>query len=359
MSNELITRNGEVIERVTPDASNLSVLVRAEIDSAIATARQYPRQIRTAINNIEQLATMDEATAEGCIYALNRSGKAIRGPSIRLAEIIAQQWGNCRVDARVIQVDRVNKMIVAEATFHDLETNSATKATIQRRISNARGQIYSDDMIVITGNAACSIARRNAILAGVPKGVWSRGLEAAEQIVRGSAKTLTERRDAAVKAFAHFGMTPEQVFQVMGVKGIEEIGLDELVTLRGTFSALKNGETTVEEVLGVARGPNAPSDHKKLANPLADDPPAKQEASDAAEAAGNDAPGPEDQNAAAEAKPEAKEDPRLNVARQLGAAARKKGAMRKDMPTDYREPGREAEAKAWLAGYDAAEPKKD
>ena len=160
MAQEIITRDGEIIETATPDASNLPALVRAEIDSAIATAHAYPRKMKIVVDNIVTLATMDEATAAECIYALNRGGKAIRGPSIRMAEIIAQTWGNCRVDARVIETDRVNKEIVAEATFHDLQTNSLTKASVRRRISDKHNRLYNPDMIVITGNAACSIARR-------------------------------------------------------------------------------------------------------------------------------------------------------------------------------------------------------
>ena len=81
------------------------------------------------------LATLDEQTAADCMYAMPRGGKPIRGPSIRLAEIIAQQWGNCRVEARVIAIDRENKVITAEGTFHDLQTNSAMRSVVQRRIS--------------------------------------------------------------------------------------------------------------------------------------------------------------------------------------------------------------------------------
>ena len=363
MAQEVITRDGEVIERMTPDASNLSTLVRAEIDTAIATARQYPRRMKVVIDNITTLATLNEATAAECIYALNRGGKAIRGPSIRMAEIIAQTWGNCRVDARVVSIDRTNKVIVAEAMFHDLETNSMTKSSVQRRISDKHGRLYNDDLIVMTGNAACSIARRNAILAGVPKGIWGQGLQAAEQIVRGDAKTLVERRDAAVAAFAHFGATPAQVFQLLGVKGMDDIGLDELVTLRATYSSIKDGQVTVEEALNIARGTPA-ADHKKIANPLADDPPVEKEASEAPDpktqrgAPAEDAAAPADgrsKSKTSDPEPASIPEP-IAVAQKLGAAARKKGLLRKDMPADYREDGRKAEADAWLSGYDAATP---
>src|SRR5215813_8443617 len=126
----------------------VGTIVRAEIDMQIATAKANPRSVNKAMGSILSLATLDEQTAAENVFAMVRSGKAIRGPSIRLAEIIYQQWGNCRVDARVISIDREHKIITAEGTFHDLETNAATRAVIQRRISDKHGRLYSDDMIV-------------------------------------------------------------------------------------------------------------------------------------------------------------------------------------------------------------------
>jgi ribosome modulation factor len=248
---ERITEDGEIISGLPVGYgtnSSLAVnLARAEIDQQIATARAMPRSVKRAIANITGLATLDEDSAEECVYALPRGGKPIKGPSIRLAEIIASQWGNCRVAARVVLVDKIEKFIEAEGVFHDLETNTATTARVRRRISNRAGKVFDDDMIVVTGNAACAIAKRNAILGAVPKGVWRKAYEAAEGVLVGDVKTLAERRDRMMKAFAGFGVTPDQIFVSLGIAGLEEINLDHLSTLIGTHSAIKSGETTVEE----------------------------------------------------------------------------------------------------------------
>jgi hypothetical protein len=254
MVNDLTTTNdGDTVEHVTGtvlvDTATAAALARTEIDSQIATARAYPRSIRTATANILELATLDEETAAECIYELKRGGKKIRGPSIRLAEIIASQWGNCRDAAQVVSVDRVNKVVVAEGAFHDLETNRGTRTSCQRRISDKDGKIYSHDMIVVTGNAACAIARRNAILSGVPKGIWRPVIAACEKVIAGKAATLVKRRADAVDALGQYQITPEQLFKLVGVKGVEDIGLDELVSLRVTYASLKNGDITVEELL--------------------------------------------------------------------------------------------------------------
>lgn len=380
--NELITDDGEIVETgsalTTVDMSMASTLARAEIDSQITTARQYPRSAKRAIDNILTLATLDETTATENIFALKRGNKPIRGPSIRLAEIVAQCWGNCRVDARVIGIDRVNKIITAEGLFHDLEANVATRATVQRRISDKNGRLYNDDMIAMTGNAACSIAKRNAILGGVPKGVWRKAVDASEQIIKGDVKTLVERRDAAIKAFAMFGLSPAQVFEIMDVAGEEDIDIDDLVTLRAIYAGLKSGEQTVEELLRKSGGGTA---HAVMANPLKDDPApdaskmkaAADAISKAETAPGKSKDGPADdgapaggQAAAAGAPPAAASETaasggdsgtagdddadapatEVSAAYLAGQAARKKGTANKP-PKDLSE----ADAADWKAGW--------
>lgn len=249
-----------------PDESLAVVLSKAEIDQQIATARAYPRKIKNVISSIVSLATLDEETAQECLYALIRrkkkdsddeENKPIEGPSIRLAEIAAQMYGNCRIDARVIHVDRTEKFVEAEGLFHDLETNMLSRSTVRRRISTKHGRLFSDDMIVVTGNAACAIAKRNAILAGVPRGVYRPAYQAARAIVAGTAETLSKKRENAIKAFASFGVTPAQIMDTLGVSSELEIKVDHVATLRGMYSALKNGEATVEEMFPVETKPAA------------------------------------------------------------------------------------------------------
>lgn len=223
-------------------------LARAEVDQQIATARAMPRSITRAVKNILTLATLDEESAEECVYALPRGGKPIKGPSVRLAEIIASQWGNCRVGTRVVHVDRFEKIVEAEGVFHDLETNMAVTSRVRRRITDKKGNLFNDDMIVVTGNAAASIAKRNAILGAVPKAVWRQAYQAVEQVIAGDIATLSVRREKAFKAFAAFGVKPEQIFEVLEIGGADDVTLEHLPVLTGMHSALKSGESTVEEM---------------------------------------------------------------------------------------------------------------
>lgn len=240
-------------------------LTRAEVDQQITTARAYPRSISRAIERILTLATLDEKAAASCIYALPRGKdetgqkKIIKGPSIRLAEIIASQWGNCRDGARVVHVDRFEKFVEAEGIFHDLETNRITTKRRRRRISDKHGRLYTEDMIVVTGNAACSIALREAILGGVPRGVWSKAYEAAEAIATGDIKTLVSRRRSAIATMAgEYGITADQIFAALEIGGEEDMDLEQLSILTAMRSSLKNGEASVDELFPKPQSKDAP-----------------------------------------------------------------------------------------------------
>ena len=263
MANDLVTRDGEILSSTDSGGRDIDIaasvsLARAEIDMQIATARTYPRSVTKAIKRINELATLDEETAEECCYALVRrkkgardaddDNKAIEGPSIRLAEIAAQSWGNVRIDARVISVNKQEKYVEAEGVFHDLETNMAVRSVVRRSIRTKSGFVFSDDMIVVTGNAACSIAKRNAILAGIPRGVYRPGYRAARAIIAGDGQTLGKNRERVYKAFAAYGVTPAQIHELLGVGGEADVGLDQIALLRAQFAAIKNGEATVAEI---------------------------------------------------------------------------------------------------------------
>lgn len=234
--------------------SNMAVqIARAELDQAVVTARQYPRSIDRAMRNIITLATLSEKTATDCVYALPRAGKAIRGPSVRLAEIIAQQWGNCHVGSRIVGVDLADKVIIAEGVFHDLETGMKRISQVRRRITDKNGKLFNEDMVNVTGNAAAAIAMREAVLKGVPRGIWEEAYDRCEQVIRGDVKTLNERRESAIKAFAAFGVTPEQIFDYLEIEGEKDITLDHLATLTATRSAIKSGESQVEDFFDMTK----------------------------------------------------------------------------------------------------------
>lgn len=240
----------------TEALSAIEAQTRAEIDTQVRTAKAFPRSVKTFMQDCTTLATLNEDVAASCIYALPRGGKSIEGPSARLAEIIMSSWGNCRAGARVIEVGE--KEVVAQAVFRDVERNTTVTFEVRRRITDRYGKRYNDDMITVTGNAACSIAFRNVVFRGVPKAYWDPIYQAARHASIGDVKTIENRRAEMVGYFQKMGVTETQILDTLGKSGIEDIGQEELIQLRGLATALKDGDTTIEETFGKKARVKAP-----------------------------------------------------------------------------------------------------
>lgn len=233
-------------EVMTVESGTLAILNKSEIDQQIATAHKYPRSLVAFRKEMLQMVTLTEKIAGECIYALPRDGKVIEGPSARFAEVAASAWGNARAGARV--VNEGNDFVTAQGVFHDLERNVAITYEVQRRITNSKGQRYKPDMIGVTANAACSIALRNAILKGIPKAFWSEMYEAARNASVGDIKSIANKRADAVKAFVPYGIDQAQILARLGRAGVQDITIDDLITLNGFLTAIKDGDSTPESV---------------------------------------------------------------------------------------------------------------
>lgn len=230
-------------------AEMLQAINRSEVDMQISTAKMYPRELSQVLNQIATYATMDTETASDCFYVLRRNGEnggnAIEGLSVRMAEIIAGAWRNLRVQTRIIGND--GKTITAQGVCHDLETNVAVSVEVKRRITDRNGRTYSEDMQVVTGNAASAIAFRNAVLKVVPKAVTKKVIADVKKVALGQAIDLETGRQNCLAMFAKIGVTPQMIFDLFSITKIEEIDKERLFQLKGMYNAIKEGTTTVQE----------------------------------------------------------------------------------------------------------------
>lgn len=239
--------NNDVIR--IDSAATLEALNRSEIDVQISTAKRYPRVIDDSLKRIETIATVNQKTAEECFYALPRDGKTVEGPSIRFAEIVATCWGNLRVQAQIIGND--GRMITARGICHDLETNVAFSSEVRRRITNRNGQTFSEDMQIVTGNAASAIALRNAIFKCVPQAVLASAAQRIKQkaIGKASEEDIPARRAKMLEFFAKNNVTEEMILYFLQVDSIESVGAEEIFKLIAVNNAIKENTTTFKQAL--------------------------------------------------------------------------------------------------------------
>jgi len=258
MSNEVIT-----VEQPTM----LAALNQSEIDCQIATAHRFPRNIEKAKQKMLQLAAMDKDTAYNCFYHLERNGKdehgnpvknVIEGLSVRMAEIVATSWGNLRVQSRIIGND--GKMITAQGVCHDLESNLAISVEVKRSICGKYGT-FSQDMQVVTGNAASAIAFRNALLKVVPQVVIADVIQCvkAKSLEQIKSIGISESWKNCVHAFQSFKANENMLISYLG-KTVEHITAEDIQKLGGVYNAIKEGTTSAAEVFTL------PKEQSKIAS---------------------------------------------------------------------------------------------
>jgi hypothetical protein len=267
---ELINEDEEAHQLTPLEPTAIEAQTRAEVDVAIATARRFPRSIQKSLNRIKDMALSSPEVAESCFYALpprgagqdtvdkkyvaaqslqsgfsERKNKPIIGPSTRLAEIVRAAWGNIRVVSRVTQVGE--RHLTVQSVCQDMETNNTYGSEIRRQIWGSRGR-YSENMIATVAAAAIKIAERNATFAVVPRAIWDHIYTGCRKLATGEGKSIEQSRKNAMDWAKSIGVTEQEVFFLLDVKGLADIGLDQLEELFGIRTSLSEGLTTVDEV---------------------------------------------------------------------------------------------------------------
>lgn len=239
--------DGEEITRV--DVSAVAVLNRSEVEAQIDAAHRHPRSIKAFLSEATALATITREIAESCIYTLPRGGKALTGPSVRLAEICASAYGNMHFGARVVDVEE--KTVVAQGVAWDIQKNVRVTIETKRRITGKNGKRYDDDMITVTGNAACSIGLRNAIFRVIPRSYVMMVYAEARKVSVGDARTFADRRADVMGRLGKMGVPIERVLARVERAAVEDVTMEDLEALIGLGTAIKNEDATIDEAFPV------------------------------------------------------------------------------------------------------------
>ena len=207
---------------------------RANVDSQVATAKQYPRDLARSVNNSIAMATMDYATAQSCGYALPRGGKPITGPSVHLAKLLVSNWGNMRAEAKVVQI--TDKQVISRGTCWDLENNVATAFEVRRSIVGKGGKRFTD-----------------AVFSVIPKAITDKVYQAAQHFITGDLsdeEKLVARRKKCIDFFKdEYGITEQEVVMLCGKQTVNQIKADQIALLLGITQSLTDGDTTVDELM--------------------------------------------------------------------------------------------------------------
>ncbi|MED1607783.1 hypothetical protein P4U90_20905 [Cytobacillus kochii] len=220
-----------------------------EVKGQIFMARQFPRNPFQAEQRILD-ACKRPSLAGTAIYSYPRGGTKVEGPSIRLAEVVAQNWGNLSFGIK--ELEQREGESVAMAYAWDLETNVRQEKVFTIKHSRkAKGSIKKlDDPRDIYELVANQGARRvrSCILGVIPGDIIEKAVEECNNTLRGNNKgPLKDRVANALKAYKEkYRVTQEMVENRFGynAEAFTEYDYADLIKI---FNSLKDGMSKVED----------------------------------------------------------------------------------------------------------------
>lgn len=239
-----------------------------EVQAAMVVAKRFPRDEVDSFNRI-MTSCQRKSLAERAMYEYPRGGTKVTGPSIRLAEAMAQNWGN--IDFGIIELEQNNGESQVMAYAWDLETN-----TRQTKIFNVphvrgtkKGNIPLTDPRDIYEMVANQGARRlrACILGVIPGDVIDAAVEQCQKtLMEGNKEPLIDRVRKGIKLFEDkFSVSQQMIEKYIGCKS-EAFSENDMVRLNNVYRSLRDGMANREDYFDIA----LPSDDSEIKDPFAE-----------------------------------------------------------------------------------------
>lgn len=212
----------------------------AEMQAQIYLAKQFPRDQRKATDAIIN-ACQRPGLAAVAVYAYARGGTNISGPSIRLAEEIARDWGN--LECGWNELEREYDRSKVRAFAWDKESNVLKTLFFYvphyRSTKKGRNRITDErDLYELLANQAAR-RMRNCILALIPGDVVDAAVEQCERTMVTHCDITPETIKKLVQAFETFGVTKQQIEKKIQ-RRLDSIAPAQFVNMRKIYTSLKD-----------------------------------------------------------------------------------------------------------------------
>ena len=214
----------------------------AEVQARMIIARANPRDpvrsMELVLNDCTRPTLADHA-----IYQYARGGTDIRGPSIRLAEAIAQRWGN--IASGIKELSRSGEYSECVAYAWDLESGYYDERQFQirhwRDRKNQAGYQLTDERDIYELIANFGQRRKRAVLLTViPGDVTEAALEQCERTMHARADVTPEGIKKLIETFAELGISQPQI-ETRIQRRLDAIRPGQVVMLRKIYTSLKDG----------------------------------------------------------------------------------------------------------------------
>lgn len=226
-----------------------------EVKAAMQVAKMFPRDENAAYSKI-MTACQRTILAETAVYRFPRGGTSVTGPSIRLAEVLAQAWGN--IDYGVLELENRNGESTMMAYAWDLETNTRRQMTfVVKHERKAKGRIDKlDDPRDIYELVANNGSRRvrACILGVIPGDVVDAAVEKCNQtLANGNSRPLKDRIRETIALFGEKHSVTQEMLEKFIGSNADAFSEQDMVKLKHVWTSLRDGMGKREDFFDIKR----------------------------------------------------------------------------------------------------------
>ncbi|MEL3986991.1 hypothetical protein ABEQ76_18805 [Bacillus velezensis] len=224
-----------------------------EVQAAMVIAKKFPRDVFAAFDRIKK-ACERRLLAENAVYEYPRGGTKVSGPSIRLAEALAQNWGN--IDYGIMELEQKAGESSVMAYAWDLETNTRqTKIFTVKHERKAKGTVTKlNDARDIYEMVANQGARRvrSCILGVIPGDIVDAAVDMCQKtLINGHKEPLEDRLRNALSTFKkEFGITKEMIEEYIG-SNVDAFTEQDFLKIGRIYTSLRDGMAKKEDYFNV------------------------------------------------------------------------------------------------------------
>lgn len=220
-----------------------------EVQGQIIMAKKFPRNENESYNRIMR-ACQRKSLAEKASYEYQRGDTKINAPSIRLAEVAVQNWGN--IDFGVVELEQKNGKSEVMAFAWDMETNTRQSKifTVPHIRHTKKGDYPLTDPRDIYEMVANQGARRlrACILGIIPGDIIEAAMEQCNKtLIEGEKKPLADViKEVCLYFQRDYNVPVDAIEKFIGCKS-EAFSMNDCVRLRKIYNAIKDGMSKRED----------------------------------------------------------------------------------------------------------------
>ncbi|MCK9394176.1 MAG: hypothetical protein M0Q44_01115 [Methylobacter sp.] len=213
----------------------------AEIQSAMVIAKKFPRDERAALDRI-LTACMRPTLAETSQYQYSKGGTDISGPSIRMAESLAQNWGNIQYGIK--EVSQENGSSTVQSYAWDIETNTRREIVFQvPHIRHTKKGAYpiTDPREVYELVANQGARRLRACILGlIPGDVQDAAINQCNITLNTSCDMSSDAVAKMISGFSSIGVSKSAIEKKLQ-RRIDAITPAQMVTMKKIYNSIRDG----------------------------------------------------------------------------------------------------------------------